>query len=331
MGDTAADNASILQVKHLKWPGGGGGRGQATPLSVCSLPCGSGQRMVLVQGTPCCWHCEACVGFHYLSDPYTCHHCARYTRPTPDRSSCQPIPVDRPDWSSPWEVCPALLASAGTAASIMVLAAVLQRAREGGANPTIGRSNPAVGGALGYLLLGGVLLTYITAFPLLAPPTPAVCGLRRLLLGLGPTISHAALLAETLRLRHRQRSEASLLGIAGSLISAQLLGALLWLAVEPPATVVDYEEQSTFDPLLARGLLKCDGSDLQQLMSLTLGLLLVVIGAVLAVGTPPAPEHDPAPTQAKVIGVTMYSSCIVWTAFIPAFFSTSGSKDKVRL
>lgn len=321
---------SFLQVEQLQWPGGGG-RSQATPLSVCSLPCGSGQRMVLVHGAPCCWRCEVCGGFHYLADPFTCRHCARYTRPTPDRHSCQPIPVERPDWSSPWAVCPTLLASAGTAASVLVLAVLLQRTREGGANPAVGRASPAVGGALGYLLLGGVFLSYITAFPLLAPPTPAVCGLRRLLLGLGPTVSHAALLAETLRLRQSQRSEASLLGVAGALISVQLLGALLWLAVEPPATVVDYEEQMTLDPLLARGLLKCDGSDLQLMMSLTLGLLLVVVGAVLAVGTHPTPDPDPALPQAKVIGVTMYSSCIVWTTFIPVFFSTSGSKDKVRL
>lgn len=317
-----------LQVEQMQWPGGGG-RSKAAPLSVCSLPCGGGQRMVLMHGTPCCWRCEACGGFHYLADPFTCRHCARYTRPTPDRQSCQPIPVERPDWSSPWAVGPTLLASAGTAASALLLAAVLQRTRQGGANP--GRANTAVGGALGYLLLGGVFLSFITNFPLLAPPTPAVCGLRRLLLGLGPTVSHAALLAETLRLRYGQRSEASLLGVAGALISAQLLGALLWLAVEPPATMVDYEEQTTLEPLLARGLLKCDGSDLQLMMSLTLSLLLVVVGAVLAVGTHPPPDPDPAPSQAKVIGVTMYSSCIVWTAFIPVFFSTSGSKDKVRL
>lgn len=287
--------------------------------------------MVQVPGVPCCWRCEACGGFHYLADPFTCRHCARYTRPTPDRQSCQPIPVERPDWSSPWAVGPALLASIGTAASAVVLVVLLQRVREGGANPAVARANPAVGGALGYLLLGGVFVSYITTFPLLASPTPAACGLRRLLLGLGPTVSHAALLAETLRLRQGQRSETSLLAVAGALISAQLLGTLLWLAVEPPATVVDYEEQTTLDPLQARGILICDGSDLQLMMSLTLGLLLVVVGAVLAVGTHPPPHPDPAPPQAKVIGVTMYSSCIVWTAFIPVFFSTSGSKDKVRL
>lgn len=322
----------LLQAEELWWPGGGG-RGQATPLSVCSLPCGAGQRMVLVHGAPCCWHCEACGGVAYLADAFTCRRCARHTRPAPDRRSCQPIPVERPDWTSPWALGPALLAAAGTAASGLTLAGLLRKARGGGANPVVGGADPAVGGALGYLLLGGVFLSFVTAFPLLATPTPAVCGLRRLLLGLGPAVSHASLLAETLRLRRGQRSagsEVGLLGAAGALISAQLLGALLWLAVEPPAALVDYEERATFDPWLARGLLRCDGGDLRPMMSLAPGLLLVVAGAVLAAGTRPLPDPGPAPPQAKVIGVATFTSCVVWTAFVPAFFSTAGSKDKVR-
>ncbi|XP_075869402.1 metabotropic glutamate receptor 7-like [Nelusetta ayraudi] len=322
-----------LNAEELWWPGGGG-RGQATPLSVCSLPCGAGQRKVLVHGAPCCWRCEACGGVAYLADAFTCRRCARHTHPAPDRRSCQPIPVERPDWTSPWALGPALLAAAGTAASGLTLAGLLRKARGGGADPAVGGDDPAVGGALGYLLLGGVLLSFVTAFPLLATPTPAVCGLRRLLLGLGPAVSHASLLAETLRLRRGQRSagsEVGLLGAAGALISAQLLGALLWLAVEPPAALVDYEERATFDPRLARGLLRCDGGDLRPMMSLAPGLLLVVAGAVLAVGTRPLPDPSPAPPQAKVIGVATFTSCVVWTAFVPAFFSTASSKDKLHL
>ena len=50
-------------------------------------------------------------------------------------------------------------------------------------------------------------------------------------------------------------------------------------------------------------------------------------------GLDSVPEHGEAScetfNEAKPIGFTMYTTCIVWLAFIPIFFGTSQSADKV--
>lgn len=35
--------------------------------------------------------------------------------------------------------------------------------------------------------------------------------------------------------------------------------------------------------------------------------------------------------EAKPIGFTMYTTCIVWLAFVPIFFGTAQSTEKVRI
>ena len=122
-------------------------------------------------------------------------------------------------------------------------------------------------------------------------------------------------------------SPASQLVITFSLISVQLLGVFLWFVVDPPHTVVDYGEQRTQDPTAARGVLKCDISDLSLICSLGYSILLMVTCTVYAIKTRAVPETF---NEAKPIGFTMYTTCIIWLAFIPIFFGTSQSAERVR-
>ncbi|KFV63974.1 Metabotropic glutamate receptor 7, partial [Dryobates pubescens] len=110
------------------------------------------------------------------------------------------------------------------------------------------------------------------------------------------------------------------------LISVQLLGVLVWFAVDPPNIVVDYDEQKTLNPEQARGVLKCDITDLQIICSLGYSILLMVTCTVYAIKTRGVPENF---NEAKPIGFTMYTTCIVWLAFIPIFFGTAQSAEKV--
>ncbi|XP_008838368.1 metabotropic glutamate receptor 4 isoform X6 [Nannospalax galili] len=108
----------------------------------------------------------------------------------------------------------------------------------------------------------------------------------------------------------------------------RLLGICVWFVVDPSHSVVDFQDQRTLDPRFARGVLKCDISDLSLICLLGYSMLLMVTCTVYAIKTRGVPETF---NEAKPIGFTMYTTCIVWLAFIPIFFGTSQSADKLYI
>ncbi|RXN13732.1 metabotropic glutamate receptor 6-like protein [Labeo rohita] len=105
-----------------------------------------------------------------------------------------------------------------------------------------------------------------------------------------------------------------------------VVGVFVWFGVMPPHTIVDYEEQRPPNPELARGILKCDMSDLSLICCLSYSIVLMVTCTVYAVKSRGVPETF---NEAKPIGFTMYTTCIVWLAFVPIFFGTAQSTEKM--
>ncbi|XP_040907867.1 metabotropic glutamate receptor 7-like isoform X3 [Toxotes jaculatrix] len=317
-----------LRLEELQWPDGE----QEVPISVCSLPCKTGERKKRVKGMPCCWHCELCDGYQYQYDETSCRLCAYNMRPSPNRTTCQPIPIVKLEWHSPWAIIPVFLAMLGIIATIFVMATFVRY----NDTPIVRAS----GRELSYVLLTGIFLCYIITFLMIAKPDVAVCAFRRIFLGLGMCISYAALLTKTNRIYRifeqgkqtvtapRFISPTSQIAITSSLICVQLLGVLVWFAVDPPNTIIDYDEQKTINPMLARGVLKCDITDLQIICSLGYSILLMVTCTIYAIKTRDVPEDF---NEAKPIGFTMYTTCIVWLAFIPIFFGTAQSAEKLYI
>uniref|UniRef100_A0A2K6GI87 Glutamate metabotropic receptor 4 n=1 Tax=Propithecus coquereli TaxID=379532 RepID=A0A2K6GI87_PROCO len=317
-----------LRIERMHWPGSG----QQLPRSICSLPCQPGERKKTVKGMPCCWHCEPCTGYQYQVDRYTCKTCPYDMRPTENRTGCQPIPIIKLEWDSPWAVLPLFLAVVGIAATLFVVVTFVRY----NDTPIV----KASGRELSYVLLAGIFLCYATTFLMIAEPDLGTCSLRRIFLGLGMSISYAALLTKTNRIYRifeqgkrsvsapRFISPASQLAITFSLISLQLLGICVWFVVDPSHSVVDFQDQRTLDPRFARGVLKCDISDLSLICLLGYSMLLMVTCTVYAIKTRGVPETF---NEAKPIGFTMYTTCIVWLAFIPIFFGTSQSADKLYI
>lgn len=317
-----------LRLEELQWPDGE----QEIPTSVCSLPCKTGERKKKVKGMPCCWHCELCDGYQYQYDETSCRLCAYNMRPNSNRTACQPIPIIKLEWHSPWAIIPVFLAMLGIIATIFVMATFVRY----NDTPIVRAS----GRELSYVLLTGIFLCYIITFIMIAKPDVAVCAFRRIFLGLGMCISYAALLTKTNRIYRifeqgkqtvtapRFISPTSQIAITSSLISVQLLGVLVWFAVDPPNTIIDYDEQKTINPMLAHGMLKCDITDLQIICSLGYSILLMVTCTIYAIKTRDVPEDF---NEAKPIGFTMYTTCIVWLAFIPIFFGTAQSAEKLYI
>ncbi|XP_012306941.2 metabotropic glutamate receptor 6 isoform X3 [Aotus nancymaae] len=317
-----------LDVEALQWSGDP----HEVPSSLCSLPCGPGERKKMVKGVPCCWHCEACDGYRFQVDEFTCEACPGDMRPTPNHTGCRPTPVVRLSWSSPWAAPPLLLAVLGIVATTTVVATFVRHN-----NTPIVRAS---GRELSYVLLTGIFLIYAITFLMVAEPGATVCAARRLFLGLGTTLSYSALLTKTNRIyrifEQGKRSvtpppfisPTSQLVITFSLTSLQVVGVIAWLGVRPPHSVIDYEEQRTVDPEQARGVLKCDMSDLSLIGCLGYSLLLMVTCTVYAIKARGVPETF---NEAKPIGFTMYTTCIIWLAFVPIFFGTAQSAEKIYI
>ncbi|XP_038603647.1 metabotropic glutamate receptor 6-like [Tachyglossus aculeatus] len=317
-----------LNTEEMRWSGG---RPEVPP-SVCSQPCGPGERKKMVKGVPCCWHCELCDGYRYRLDEFSCEACPFDMRPTENRTGCRPTPIVKLEWSSPWAALPVLLAVLGMAATGCVLAAFVRF----NDTPVVRAS----GRELSYALLAGIFLVYLITFLMVAEPGVAVCAGRRLFLGLGTAVSYSALLTKTNRIYRifergkrsvrppRFISPASQLAITFGLTSVQVVAAAAWLGVRPPRSVVDYEEQRGPDPERARGVLKCDMSDLSLVCCLSYSILLMVTCTVYAVKARGVPE---AFNEAKPIGFAMYTTCVVWLAFVPIFFGTAQSAEKIYI
>uniref|UniRef100_A0A667WKD6 Glutamate metabotropic receptor 4 n=1 Tax=Myripristis murdjan TaxID=586833 RepID=A0A667WKD6_9TELE len=317
-----------LNVRSMQWPGGV----RQVPSSICSQPCQPGERKKTVKGIPCCWHCERCDGYQYQADAYTCKMCRFDLRPNENHTACFPIPIVKLEWSSPWAIIPVLIAVVGIMATLFVVITFIRY----NDTPIV----KASGRELSYVLLTGIFLCYATTFLMISTPDVGICSLRRIFLGLGMSISYAALLTKTNRIYRifeqgtmsvsapRFISPASQLVITFTLASVQLLGVCIWFGVDPSQAIIDYEDQRTSNPMLARGVLKCDISDLSLICLLGYSMLLMVTCTVYAIKTRGVPETF---NEAKPIGFTMYTTCIIWLAFIPIFFGTSQSTEKMYI
>ncbi|TKS65145.1 Metabotropic glutamate receptor 7 [Collichthys lucidus] len=146
-------------------------------------------------------------------------------------------------------------------------------------------------------------------------------------LGLGMCISYAALLTKTNRI-YRIFEQGK-----KSVTAPRLISPTSQLAITQPHlgpadggvhlvcggsanTIIDYDEQKTFNPDLARGVLKCDITDLQIICSLGYSILLMVTCTVYAIKTRGVPENF---NEAKPIGFMYTTASCGWLLYHPLF------------
>lgn len=97
-------------------------------------------------------------------------------------------------------------------------------------------------------------------------------------------------------------------------VEAAIIGAMVVL--EPPDSMFDY-------PALDRVKLICNTTTLGIIAPLGFDFFLIAMCTVYAVKTRNVPENF---NEAKFIGFTMYTTLVIWAAFVPIYF---GSKHKV--
>uniref|UniRef100_A0A8C2HPL4 Metabotropic glutamate receptor 3 n=1 Tax=Cyprinus carpio TaxID=7962 RepID=A0A8C2HPL4_CYPCA len=299
----------------IGWP-----RGADVPTSQCSDPCAPNEMKKMQAGEYCCWICTPCEPYEYLPDEFTCMPCAPGQWPRPDLTGCYDLPEDYIMWEDAWAIGPISIACVGFICTLMVFVVFIRH----NDTPLV----KASGRELCYILLLGVFMSYVMTFIFIAKPSPVVCTLRRLGLGTSFAVCYSALLTKTNRIarifsgvkeggaqRPRFISPSSQVFICLLLISVQLLLVSVWLLVEVPGTrrFTTPEKRQTV-------ILKCNVRDSSMLLSLSYDVVLVVLCTVYAFKTRKCPENF---NEAKFIGFTMYTTCIIWLAFLPIFYVTS--------
>lgn len=92
---------------------------------------------------------------------------------------------------------------------------------------------------------------------------------------------------------------------------------IIWLILEPPGTRLYYPNGKRDEVIL-----KCRTEDLSFLVSLIYNIVLIIVCTFYAVKTRKIPENF---NESKFIGFAMYTTCIIWLAFVPIYFGTLNS------
>ncbi|KFU91392.1 Metabotropic glutamate receptor 1 [Chaetura pelagica] len=288
--------------------------------SVCSEPCLKGQIKVIRKGeVSCCWICTACKENEFVQDEFTCKACELGWWPNPDLTGCQPIPVKYLQWSNIESIVAVVFSCLGILVTMFVtLIFVLYRD-----TPVVKSSSRE----LCYIILAGIFLGYVCPFTLIAKPTTTSCYLQRLLVGLSSAMCYSALVTKTNRIarilagskkkictrKPRFMSAWAQVVIASILISVQLTLVVTLIILEPPMPILSY-------PSIKEVYLICNTSNLGVVAPVGYNGLLIMSCTYYAFKTRNVPANF---NEAKYIAFTMYTTCIIWLAFVPIYFGSN--------
>ncbi|XP_014325582.1 metabotropic glutamate receptor 1 isoform X1 [Xiphophorus maculatus] len=288
--------------------------------SVCSDPCSKGQIKVIRKGeVSCCWICTTCKDNEYVQDEFTCKACELGWWPDEDLAGCQPLPLKYLDWADVESIVAVVFSCVGILITSFVTFIFIQY-----------RDTPVVKSSsreLCYIILAGIFLGYICPFTLIARPTVASCYLQRLLVGLSSAMCYSALVTKTNRIarilagskkkictrKPRFMSAWAQVIIAFMLISVQLTLEITLIILEPPEPIKSY-------PSIREVYLICNTSNVGMVAPLGYNGLLIMSCTYYAFKTRNVPANF---NEAKYIAFTMYTTCIIWLAFVPIYFGSN--------
>ncbi|XP_034034220.1 glutamate receptor, metabotropic 5a [Thalassophryne amazonica] len=288
--------------------------------SVCSEPCQKAQIKVIRKGeVSCCWTCTPCKENEFVFDEYTCRACVLGFWPTDDLTGCEPIAVQYVRWGDPEPIAAVVFACLGLMATLFVTSVFVKFWD----TPVVKSSSRE----LCYIILAGICLGYLCTFSLIAKPHIIYCYLQRLGIGLSPAMSYSALVTKTNRIarilagskkkictkKPRFMSACAQLVIAFLLILLQLGIIVALLIIEPPQVVYDY-------PSIREVHLICNLTTLGVVAPLGYNGLLILSCTFYAFKTRNVPANF---NEAKYIAFTMYTTCIIWLAFVPIYFGSN--------
>eukprot|EP00058_Branchiostoma_floridae_P028593 XP_002614084.1 hypothetical protein BRAFLDRAFT_67330 [Branchiostoma floridae] len=293
---------------------------ESYPDSFCSKDCGIGEMKSLQNEASCCWICIPCQKYHILVDEFTCEECEQGKIPDEFKRQCLNVSLHYLQHSSPWAIAPMTFSIFGIVSTTVILSIFIHNAE----TPVV----KASGRELSYVLFAGIYCCFFMTFVLISKPSKFVCGLQQVGVGFCFSMCYTALLTKTNRIarifnrakRSAKRpsyiSPKSQLLITLGLVGVQILISAILLFTAPPIAKPDF-------PSREQGQLVCsavlDGS---FMIGLAYPIALFILCTFYAFKTRKIPE---AFNEAKFIGFTMYTICIIWLAFVPIYYTTASN------
>ena len=286
--------------------------------SHCGKPCGP-RAIKRIRDMRCCWTCEACDKDSYVANEFTCQTCEKGMQPNATFDGCEPM--HEKHLSSVWIAIVVTLASLGIIATSIVCGVFVKFAE----TPLI----KASGHELSMVLLVGLLLCYLVSFVMVSYPNKAVCAIQRFGIGLCFSICYASLLVRTNRIARIFSgvktppfiSPKSQLLITAVIIAPEVAMATTELLIRPPTAVPLYEHKDYV-------LIKCNRSTWGMVTLFGYNAILIALCTFYAFRTRKTPLNF---NEAKFIGFCMYTTCVIWIAFLPVYYGVGGGFEAVAL
>ena len=292
--------------------------------SKCSLPCLIGQATrVTVKG--CCWECINCSDHQITSfNGSQCVDCDDGYWPEPlQREQCQKLELKYLDPLSWYAVMSAFFAFSGMVVTLITIVVYIKFID----TPLVKASSVE----LSFFILGGCFVTFSTTFLYLTWPSLPICIFRRIFFGLGIAAIYSAIAVKINRIyrifeaasKTSQQppliSRESQLMLVSCFVGIQLCLSAVSLVFEPPSV-------DDFNPSGDRRnwYRVCMTSARSYSLLMLLTIILIVAATYYAIRTRNCPEPY---REARVVGFSVYTTCIIWLAFLPLFFTTSSSVE----
>ncbi|XP_070540053.1 metabotropic glutamate receptor 2-like [Ptychodera flava] len=323
--DSQATERLLLNEENIQWISGYGGDGSAPP-SVCSEACAPKHTIITLD--TCCWGCFRCQDNEITVNNKTeCQRCGRHQWPNDDGTECEPIVATYLQWSDPRSVMLSTLCSVGLLLSVLTIVGYI-RHREHFLIKASSRELSAI-------LLVGVVMCYVTSLVLLAKPSKPTCCVVRITYMLCFTLIYSPALTKAIRIfRIFTRSHKSVKSLKGTSATSQLIITTLfflpqiilsavWIAIVPPEAT----------PLMPSAMekrleLTCNLNQGEMISSLVYNLLLILVCCFFAFKTRKVPDNY---NESRFITLSVYTTLVIWLAFIPTYFTTHLSTTKILL
>ena len=274
---------------------------------------------VKVQDTEdlCCWHCVQCGEFQSKESEFECKQCDEGYRSDTNRSVCLLIPVTHLDYQHRWAIGAMAFSSVGIAMTL-VTGVVLWKYWD---TPVV----KACGRELSLILLLGTFLSFTTTFAIVATPSPATCGLMRFGIGFCYTVCYSAIVTKTNRVARifatqrnpRYTSPMACILIACCLVAVEVAINVIWIIVEPPATI-----EIVGKPPDKRTLV-CSGVNDSFMAGLIYPFFLILIATFYAFKTRKSPYGF---NETRYIFFASTVSCIHWLAYVPLYLASTDAE-----
>ncbi|CAH1779221.1 unnamed protein product [Owenia fusiformis] len=298
------------------------------PYSSCSEECPTGHIYLYLKDT-CCWECVACSVNEITTFNQTrCETCPLFYWPNQnDKESCDEIPPTFIHLTDPLSIVLITMASVGFVSCMICLGVFIVH------NDV--RLIKSTSRELSYIMLLGTSVSYLLVFTFLVKPTLPSCYVNHVGFNMSFTLIYAPLITRTNRIYRIFRagkktkkvplwsSPRSQVFIAMALVGIQAvsIGIATWF-VPPEAQLRMRVVTEKFVELLCT--LPMQG----LLTSLCYNLVLISACSFYAFKTRTLPDNF---NESRYIALCVYTTLLIWLAFIPTYFTTSKAYYQVML